>query len=236
MKLFILSLFKKLGLIVKLNTPKNNETLLLNYLIKQKKIQTVLDVGANKGQFASTILKHHPRLNVISFEPLSEAYEQLVSKSKPYENWHTFNYAIGSKSSEEEINVSENSHSSSLLEINKSHLDAEQSARVVRKETIKVAPLDSLVNNNNENLLLKVDTQGFELEVLQSSKTLLSNVKLVIIELSFVSLYKGSATFSVIVDFLEKNGFTLYQLFPEFTDPNTHQLLQANGIFIKNEQ
>ena len=234
MKLFILSLFKRIGFIVKLNNAKNNELLLVSYLIQQKGINKVLDVGANKGQFASSILKEHPNMRVLSFEPLSDAYKVLSTRSALKKNWEAHNYAIGSQVMESEIYVSANSHSSSLLEINQSHLDAEATAKVIRTEKIKVTPLHTLVNlSKTEKVFLKIDTQGFEMEVLKGSKGLFSNIELIVVELSLVELYKGAATFSSIVNYLEENGFKLYQLFPEFTDPETHQLLQVNGVFTK---
>jgi len=234
MKLMILSFFKKIGFIVKLNNAKNNEELLIHYLIREKNVSKIIDIGANKGQFAESIFKRNKHLRVVSFEPLPEAYKILAQKVAQNNHWESYNCAIGSDSSESTIYVSENSHSSSLLKINQNHLTAEKSAKVVKEETVSVKLLSDVIKSDvKETLMLKIDTQGFELEVLKGSIDLFSKVELIIVELSFVQLYDQSAKFSTVINFLEEYGFILYQIFPEFTNQTTHQLLQANGVFVK---
>ena len=89
--------------------------------------------------------------------------------------------------------------------------------------------------NNESNIFLKIDTQGFEWEVLEGAKDTLHLAKGVIVELSLVPLYDGQRLWKDIINKLENEGFTLWALQEVFTDPNTGQSLQFDGIFLKNK-
>ncbi len=234
LKLSFLFFLRKLGLIVRKNSPKHSESLLLNLLIEKRSINKVIDVGANKGQFAKSLIDSGIQAEIVSFEPLSDAYQELSKKAEGHSRWTTFNNAIGSKSYETTINVSANSHSSSLLKINDNHLDAEKTAEIVAEQKVQVKPLNEMLEaNKGDKMLLKIDTQGFEFEVLKGSEQLFDSIDLILVELSMVPLYDDSAAFSTIVNYLEEKGYLLYQMFPEFVNPTSYQLLQANGIFVK---
>lgn len=233
-KLALLSLLKRFGLIVQLYSPKHSETLLLQWLIKKRGINKVFDVGANKGQFGKSLIDGGLKADIISFEPLQDAYQELKQKADKVPNWTTFNNAVGSKSYETSINVSANSHSSSLLKVNENHLDAEQTAEIVAEQKVQVKPLNEMVEAaGGDKILLKIDTQGFELEVLKGSEQLFDFIDVILVELSMVPLYEDSAAYSTIINYLEEKGYMLYQIFPEFVNPTSHQLLQANGVFVK---
>jgi FkbM family methyltransferase len=114
-------------------------------MLTYKQIDLVLDIGANKGQFASGLLEIGYRGNIVSFEPLSSAYEQLLESRKPYPQWSVFDRcAVGDAEGEIEINISQNSESSSVLPMLQAHLDAAPRSAYVDVEKAPIHRLDAI--------------------------------------------------------------------------------------------
>ena len=140
--------------------------------------------------------------------------------------------------SEEEGTILLSSHktSSSLLQINETHVNALPSGAVVSKETVSIVPLDSFIGNvidPKNRVYLKIDVQGYEMFVLRGASLLLDQVRVIEIELSFLPLYEDSPVFTEMVPYLEQLGFALVALDHVFSDPRTDRLLQVDGIFKK---
>jgi len=234
--LILKQLFRTVGLEVKLYNHLNGEVPLLIKLIKDFNIKTVIDTGANTGQYASQLLRTGFKGTIYSFEPISKPFQILKKHAEGNSHWHPIQSAIGSKDDESFINVSENIVSSSIYEVNDNSLSAEPSTRTVRKEKIKVITLDSFFGKGNlleRDILLKLDVQGFELEALRGGIKALKEIRIIQAELSFVPLYKEAPLFLEVVSFLESQGFEIFTIFPGFRDATTGRLLQADGLFIK---
>ena len=88
---------------------------------------------------------------------------------------------------------------------------------------------------NNEKVFLKIDTQGFEREVLGGLSKNLRNIFAVQLELSIVPLYDNQELYKYFFSFFEENGFILWSLIPGFGNPTTGQLLQFDAIFVRNK-
>lgn len=196
---------------------------------------TVLDIGANKGQFAEYLRKQIKfKKTILSFEPLSSAFSVLSKKALKDPHWHAFNFALGDINSKKEINISGNSHSSSLLDMLPKHLDSAPDSKFIDKEWVEIKTLDSLKGKISElkgNVFLKIDTQGFEKQVLTGAKTSLEFINSIQLEVSLVPLYHGEPIFQEVHDLLTKLGYSLIDLEYGFCDPTTGQLLQIDGIF-----
>jgi FkbM family methyltransferase len=198
-------------------------------------IDVVLDIGANIGQFAFQLrndLGYKKR--IISFEPLSSAFEVLKAKAKNDPYWEVFNFALGDTEGREEINIAGNSYSSSLLNMLPSHIKAAPGSKYVGKEIIEVKSLETIyydLCNLNNNVYMKIDTQGFELKVLEGSKKVLMNINTIQIEMSLVPLYEGSLLFNEMYRYMVDQGYSLVSIEPGFIDKNSGQLLQVDGIF-----
>jgi len=195
-------------------------------------------VGANIGQFASELLDNQFKGEIISFEPLADAHIQLILNSKKYDNWKIFERtAIGNSEGEIKINISQNSVSSSILNISNVHLNASNKSAYVGSELTKITKLDNIYNNGSElidkSVFLKIDTQGFEWEVLLGASNMINNVKGILCELSFDNLYDGQKNWLEIIDFLEKRGFRLWSIQYGLTDKNSGRTLQCDAIFYK---
>ena len=200
-------------------------------------IDLLLDVGASTGIYALSAQKNGFRKKIVSFEPLSESHKILKENSKNNKNWIVHNRcAIGSKAGQIEINVSKNSVSSSLLSMLPLHSSIEPNSIYIGKDTTEMITLDSIFNEyftNNDKVFLKIDTQGYEKEVLDGAKNCIEHIKGIELELAIVPLYESQQLYQYFFKFLNDNGFNLWSLKPEFTNPKNSQTLQFNATFVK---
>ncbi len=208
-------------------------------LMKRFNIDFVFDVGANTGQYASQLRRAGYKGKIVSFEPLNEAFSELKRISTNDNKWQIEKTGLGDFDGEAIINVAENSVSSSILNIRKEHVKAVPDSRYVSNETITVKKLDSIFSNyknEGKNFFLKIDTQGFEKEVIQGSLQALPYISGLQVEMSLVELYEGESNYEELKKLIEDCGFELYSLEPGFSDPDTGKLMQVDGIFFRSKQ
>ena len=200
-------------------------------------ITDVIDVGANAGQFGHRVIDSGFKGNVISFEPLTSAHRQLVRRAEKYPQWIVPpNMALGRDSRSITINVSDNSVSSSILPIDTAHLKAAPRSRYLGTETVEQKRLDEVINDHvrkDSRLHLKIDTQGYELEVLEGASGVLEQVILCQMELSLKPLYAGQPLMADVLDRFESMDFELFDLSPGFRDSSSGRLLQCDGFFTR---
>jgi FkbM family methyltransferase len=221
---------------VEFDHPVRNAPKLFAIKAAELGIQTVLDVGANTGQFAVALRKAGYRGRMVSFEPLSAAYAVLVASAKRDPYWQVApRAALGAETSETEINIAKNLVSSSFLQVQDRSVRAAEATSFDGKERITIRRIDDMMEPNWKTPLgLKIDTQGFELRVLQGAPTVLSQTMLVLTEMSLVSLYEDGAPFAELYQFLETKGFRCISLTHGFVDKARHELLQVDGIFVRS--
>ncbi len=204
-------------------------------LLRQEKINLVLDVGANLGQFVDELWAAGYTGQVVSFEPLASAHAQLVDKARRYPNWTIADRtAVGARTGAVDINISGNSVSSSVLPMLPSHSRAEPHSAYVGTETVPMHRLDDLYSlSATDRAVLKIDVQGYEKEVLQGATEVLASCRAVITEMSLVPLYESQVLARELWDFLVEQGFEAWSVEPGFRDPITGRLLQLDGIFVR---
>ena len=172
---------------------------------------------------------------IISFEPLTNAFMELNTNSLKDDNWLANNYAIGNEDAKSVINIAGNSLSSSILNMLPSHIESEQLSKYIAQEEIEVKKLDSVFNSfckKDEKVMVKIDTQGFEKNVIDGATKSLMNIKIIQLEMSIVPLYENEMLFIEMINYLDNKGFQLFSLENVFSDPTTGQLLQVDGIFV----
>lgn len=190
---------------------------------------TVFDVGANKGQFAAYALSRWPDARLICFEPLDEARAKLRRITGGRTEIHAC--ALGSRAQEATLHVASRADSSSLLplgEAQKAIFDMEEAG----EEAVPVHTLDDCVDAPPRRpALLKIDVQGYELEVLRGARQTLRSIDAVYVEASYMELYAGQALHDQVVAELADNGFDLAGTF----NPLHHggRLMQADHLYVR---
>ena len=200
-------------------------------------IDLVFDVGANVGQFARNAREEGYRNTIVSFEPLSDAHGLLIQSAGGDERWIVHERcALGAAPGEANMNVAQNSFSSSLLPMLATHSDAAPESVYIGHDLTRVITLDSVFDHygvGSERVFLKIDTQGYEKQVLDGARASLPRIMAVQLELSVVPLYESQSLYRHFFAFFEEAGFTLWSLSPGFTDRRTGQLLQFDAVFVR---
>lgn len=225
----------KLGYDVTRYAPTSHPLARMQQLLRLYDIDTVLDVGANCGQFAE-LIRHDLGYGgrILSFEPLSEAFASLKVKADKDPHWDAFNIALGDADQRSEINIASNSQSSSILGMLPSHLQSAPESAYDGKEQVEVRALDSIFDDvcgNHGHVYMKIDTQGFEARVLKGAERALERIRAVQMEMSLVQLYEGEILFDELYRIMKSKGYDLVAILPGFSDRVSGVMLQVDGIF-----
>lgn len=198
-------------------------------------LNVLLDVGGNKGQFASFAAIRWPNAWIYSFEPLAHPralLERVLHRMAP--NRHTiYDFALGAEQAEATIHVASRQDSSSLLPLG----DEQKRLFNMREdhtETIQVRRLDDVeLGRLGGDVLLKIDVQGFELQVLKGAEKVLKRCRYVFVELSHVRLYDGQALAPEVTAFLKERGYRAFS-HANATRDATGRLIQEDVLFVNS--
>lgn len=206
-------------------------------LLRLYDIDLIIDVGADVGNYGSQMRSLKYKNKILSFEPILSSYKHLLKKKSKDSLWFAENIALGDVNEERIFHIANNDgRSSSLREMLSAHVEAAPHAAIVRQEKVQVRRLDDLsypVLHDAKRVFMKIDTQGYEMEVLKGSENYLQKITGVQVEMSFMPLYKDQALFFELFQYLNGHGYQLCSLENGFTNPATGQLLQCDGIFFK---
>jgi FkbM family methyltransferase len=210
-------------------------------LIKEltsRKIDVVLDVGANSGQYATGLRHSEFGGRIVSFEPLSGPFARLAHSASADPLWDCRQYALGDVDRTISMNVAGNGGaSSSILPMLQSHQDAFPQANYVGTEDVEIRRLDAVapeVLRQNDAVFLKIDVQGFEKHVIAGGETTINqHCAGMQVELSFAALYDGDMLVQEALDLVDSLGFVLAGLVPGFIDVRNGRVLQADGVFFR---
>jgi FkbM family methyltransferase len=198
-------------------------------------LDTVVDIGANRGQFALCVRRHYPKAEIFSFEPLQKPAGRYRKLFKDDPHAHLIDKAIAAQSSSAVMHVSRWDVSSSLLPIAQAQHDnfpfTEESAR----ETVSLAPLSACLDTRSINgtALLKLDVQGYELSALHGCEDSLDRFNYVYVEASFIELYVGQALASAVIGYLLARGFKLTCV-ANLTNGKAKRPIQADFLFSRS--
>lgn len=207
-------------------------------LIGSANIDLVIDVGASKGQFGEELRKYGYSGRIVSFEPLSAQYNKLSRKCGGDPNWIALNMALGDQPGEALINISENSFSSSMLDILPSSTEAIPRTKRIGQERIRISSLDAVFDDiarNAINIYLKMDVQGYEQKVLSGASAALEQIDLIQLEISLVPMYQDEPCFPEMHALMQDIGYKLISIEPTLIHPHTGEMLQIDGIYRKRE-
>jgi FkbM family methyltransferase len=198
-------------------------------------IDTLLDIGGNIGLYSKTIRYMLPDAQIYAFEPLPSCYAQLSARMSGDAKYQGFNCGLGEKNEELLIQLNSHAPSSSFLELGDKHKEAFPFTAETQQISVPVKRLDDLAKDLKlgRNLMIKVDVQGFEDKVLRGGLETFAKAKLLILELSYLELYKGQPLFNDIYQELAKLGFQFCGTMEQLKDPKNQAFLDADCIFIK---
>ncbi|MEA3081234.1 MAG: hypothetical protein QOD54_902 [Sphingomonadales bacterium] len=171
-------------------------------------VDLVVDVGANAGQFAREIRSLGYRGRIHSFEPLPQAFAELERHAASDPLWDVSNVGVGGKVGKLEINVAKNSVFSSFRPLSELAGRFDPNSETVETLRVPVVTLDNALRADQaRSIFLKIDTQGFEQEVLAGAKNLLKCCVGVQLELPVDHLYEGVWSFNEALAAMHRYGF-----------------------------
>ena len=200
------------------------------------KCDFVVDIGANNGQWINEVRIRGYKGNALCIEPLKKNYRILQSRN--FYRTSTLNCAVGNKNGYSFINQASNDGlSSSILELSNYHKNAAPGIKFIGKEKVKISKLSKILENMKyKNIFVKIDTQGYEFEVLKSlNKSDFKNIFAFEIEANLVSTYKNLTLVEDIIKFLRNRGYRPLRIENGFGMPNFGQQLQVDILFVKND-
>ncbi len=201
----------------------------------ERPLSTVVDIGANRGQFALAA-RALTGAKVFSFEPLPEAAKvfRLVFAGDSAVMLHVA--AIGDKSGSAVIHLSARDDSSSLLEIGEAQSRHFPGTHEVGTLEIEVGRLNQYLTKEEivRPAMLKLDVQGFEIDALAGCKSLIGNFDFIYCECSFVELYKGQSLAGEVISYLGALGFILTGIYNPSYD-YAGNCIQADLLFYQLE-
>ena len=211
----------------------------ISNFLQEKSIKTIIDVGAHKGEFAENALKIRSVEKIIAFEPQKKIFEILKNKFANNKIITLNNYALSGKVEKKIMKINKMSATSTLnQEINDDSLYFKfksfllhQKNSIIAEEEINTTTFDIFFKYTifDQSTLLKIDTEGYEIHVLNGSSKKINEVKFILIENQFSNMYKN-VNFKDCHDFLIKKNFRLLKRF-RFPTLHYEDRLYINGFY-----
>jgi FkbM family methyltransferase len=209
----------------------------LQYIFTKLKIDYVIDVGANEGQFALSLRRNNYKGDILSFEPASKPFKKLVENSKNDAHWYVKNIALGEKKELRKMNVFEASDLNSFYEaseLGKNRFN--KGMKKIETETIEIKTLDSVLKKidlKNKNIFLKMDTQGFDISVFRGTNKHMSKISGLMSEIPIQKIYKITQSYHDILKEYEAQKFQISAIFPVSQNKKNHTAIEFDCVMIK---
>ncbi len=206
-------------------------------LMKRHGVNMVLDVGANAGQYGKLLRSLGFRGRIISFEPLSDAFAALQRSAATDPFWECHNIGLSDVNESAAINVSANSYSSSFLPVSARSVRIEPGIAYVAREEARLRRLDDLIGQiarPDEVIYLKIDTQGYELNVLRGALQTIKRAPLIQLETAFSQGYEGQPVIESVIGYLRELGYRIVAIEPGWEDFKTAEMLETDLIFARD--
>ncbi|ONH33840.1 FkbM family methyltransferase [Pseudofrankia asymbiotica] len=212
----------------------------LHELLALYGINCVFDVGARQGEFGRWLRGTGYRGRIVSFEPVRDNIQHLRASASRDPGWIIEPYALGATDGRASINVTNFTHFSSFRTPGKlaAELFADES-RVTSTEEVAVHRLADVFENvtrgiTEPRVYLKMDTQGFDLEVLRGAKEVLPKVVALQSEMAIQPLYEDNPTFDHAWPEIASYGYSLSGMFPVSHDPRM-RMLEFDCVAVRDE-
>ncbi len=203
--------------------------------IKELEIDAIIDIGANDGGFVRHIRQYFPETQIISFEPIKKAFDELCQRNINDKNFKALNYAISNYDGETEFYLCGNSVSSSILQVAELSVAEYPQTGNNKKTKVTCKKLDSISEISEfKNLFIKMDIQGAEKLALLGAESILKNTKIIYTEVNFDTMYKENVLANELIQFLFERNFRLEGYEEAYQSKKNGKFLQGNMFFRNN--
>ena len=202
-------------------------------VLKAEAVDVIVDVGANRGQFSLAGRHFHPQARIVAFEPLADAAAAYRKVFAGDDRVQLHQSAVGPMRGDAVMYRSASEDSSSLLPIGALMPELYPGTEAAGTETVKLAPLTEFLTPTDlsGHALLKIDVQGYELEVLKSAGPLLPLFSRLYVEASFVPFYDGQPLTDEVIAYLREQDFQLVGFMNPSFHPVTGAAVQSDLLF-----
>ncbi|BCX48318.1 methyltransferase FkbM family protein [Haloferula helveola] len=202
----------------------------LGELLSINRVDVVVDIGANDGGYVQALREDGWEGSVVSFEPQPAAFSRLQERFAGNPNWKGRELALGEENGTFEMNIHEMDVLSSFL------TKTEKETSAGKTVSVEMARMDSVfdaVLGSHSRPFVKIDTQGFERQVINGFGSRTSDVVGWQLELSVEALYEGQPRIEEILGLMRELGFSLWRILPGLRDPRTLRIYEVDGIFFR---
>jgi FkbM family methyltransferase len=198
-------------------------------------INCVIDVGAHNGSYGAFLRDIGYKQFIVSFEPMRTNFELLKARSQGDAKWRAFPYALGEESTHRELNVTHETTFSSFLTPNARHFAG--MSKIERTEQVEVRRLDTILDESlagveDARLFLKMDTQGWDLHVLEGAKGILDRVLALQSEVSVQPIYSGMTSYLECIGQIARKGFVPVACVPVSRGPR-RDLIEFDYLMVR---
>lgn len=186
-----------------------------------------LDIGAYEGNWTTDYKQIFPESAILMVDGQIEKESYLIKTKQKYNDVDYMVALLGADNSAVTFNKYETA--SSVL--------GEHHETGAQKESRNLAILDSVVAGTifNRPDLIKIDTQGYELEILKGGQQTLASAEFVLLEVSLLDIYVNGPLVSDVIDFMAKRDFVLYDICSLMKRPLDGALFQSDFLFVKKD-
>lgn len=207
-------------------------------LFEKMSINCVFDVGGRFGDYGVLLRNNNYRGYIFSFEPVESNFHRLQAACANDPKWHAYHYALGSESGTAEINVSRGTNYSSFLSPSDYGVETSEDIKIERTEVVQVKRLDEVFAEvmsgiDQPQVYLKMDTQGFDLEVLRGASECLTQILALQSELSLQPLYDGMTSWTAALTEFTDAGYAISALFAGYRDEGL-RLSEMDCVMVRN--
>ena len=215
----------------------------LRELLDTLHISTVLDVGANRGQYAELLRSIGYTGHIISFEPVPHLYQTLCNKAENDNKWMVQPYALGDTNTEATLNAASADSLSSFKppsDFGKSRYGYDRGDPALQGEKIEVPVkrLDTVlpelpIQEEAEPIFLKLDTQGYDKECFDGLGSFVEHIAVLQTEIPFLHIYDDVPHFAELIQHYEAAGFGITGIFPITFDDETSHIIEADCVMVR---
>lgn len=213
-------------------------------VLKKYGVNCILDVGANRGQYGLLLRSLGYKGRIISFEPVKATFGLLSAVSAKDPAWDVYNYALGSDEVVKTIKVIRNSDLSSFFKPNTTldkMFEGNSGGKIEKEEPVSIKRLDAVFAEITGKIVspvrfaLKMDTQGYDLEVFKGAATVLKKISVLQSEIANIPLYQEIPDVVTALNAYRQQGFEITGLFPESRNMEDLRVIEFNAIMVQKD-